>query len=143
MHSVTTGTSFVAGDREIATGCCGTFGDWEPETRQEAQRIATGLDGSVIEEIPAGLREVQWTDNHGQPQASRFTELLCLAVAVDGRVVARVRASRQEPCNWTNDPDWHCANCGYRASEVEFISTKHGDNDHHACPQCGSDLVNE
>ena len=37
--------------------------------------------------------------------------------------------------------EWKCHNCGHKDTEEEFVSTKHGDNDHHVCPKCGSEQV--
>lgn len=76
QHRVTTETSFVCGSKSVNTGSCGEFGPaWNAESRNEAQRIADGLGGTVVEETPVGERE-----------------LLRLAVVVDGRTVARVHA---------------------------------------------------
>lgn len=91
-HRITTETSFVAGDREVNTGNCGEFHDWQEGSQNEAKRIADGLGGVVVEETPLGEQTWEWTDHKGVKQTSRSTNLLRLAVQVNGVVVARVHA---------------------------------------------------
>lgn len=51
-------TTFVAGDRESCTGNVSTYGDdWEEKARAEANIIAAGLGGEVIEEPVRDQRE--------------------------------------------------------------------------------------
>lgn len=91
-HNVYTETTFVAGDKEVNTGSCGTFTDWETGTRDEAKRIADGLGGVVVEETPRGQFTFDWP---AQKPTNRNTqkEVLKLAVVVDGRTVARVTST--------------------------------------------------
>lgn len=98
--TVSTETTFVAQgtdgvEREVNTGNCGTYTDWEGGTRDEALRIAAGLGGEVREEAPDAPRE--WTTNsgiNGAPMVHRNKNLLKLAVVVGGRTAARVYATQ-------------------------------------------------
>ena len=86
MHNVTTETCFVAGGREVITGSCGEYSDWEAGTRDEAKRIEESRKGKTTD----GASDVAITESARRrqdllPGSGHHGLIYSMAVSVTGR----------------------------------------------------------